>query len=105
MIKIKIADKTQSFHEENFEWIKSEINKNRVMGKQNCIEVDISTENVKLTLFAHCGENNEVKPSNDIESRIVYLWHELVLSKPDIDTFALFDFHKRTKRWIAFVPK
>ncbi|MDZ7691946.1 MAG: hypothetical protein U5K69_12595 [Balneolaceae bacterium] len=105
MIKITIADQTKPIQEASPEWIRSTINKNRVMGKQNCVKIDIDSENANLQLTTNCGETANAKPSNDIESRLTFLWDDLVLSKDDLDPAALYDFLKRMDQWISFVPK
>lgn len=104
MVKVKIADQSHAIQEVNYEWIRSSINKNRVMGNQDCVEIDIDSENVKLKLFANCGQPEETKATNEIESRIIFLWNELVLSKEDLDTRSLYDFLKRMDKWVSFVP-
>lgn len=104
MVNVSIADQTKALQQVNPEWIRSTINKNRVMGNQNCVEIDIDSENANLQLTANCGESN-AKPSNDIESRITFLWDDLVLSKDDLDPTALYDFLKRVDQWVSYVPK
>lgn len=105
MIKVSVSDQTKTLREVNPQWIQSIINKNRVMGKQICIEIDINSENVNLVLTTNCGSKTDVTPANEFESRIIFLWNDLVLSKEDIDSAGLYEFLKRIDHWVSFVPK
>ncbi len=80
MVKISIANQTKAIQQVSSEWIRSTINKSRVMGKQNCVKIDIDSENPNLQLTTNCGESTDAKPLNDIESRISFLWNDLVAS-------------------------
>lgn len=105
MVKVSIANQTKALQQVNVEWIQSTINKNRVMGTKNCVKISIDSKNATLELTTNCGESTDVKPSNDIENRIIFLWNELVLSKEDLDPTTLYDFLKRMDQWVSFVPK
>ncbi len=75
------------------------------MGKENPVEVNIDSENVDLNLFANCEQAGQEEASNNIESRITFLWDNLVLSKHDLDPTALSDFLERMEEWVEYVPK
>lgn len=105
MVKVSIADQTKALQQVSREWMQSTINKNRVMGKENCVKISIDSQNATLELTTNCGKTTDAKPSNDIENRIIFLWNELVLSKEDLDPTALYDFLKRMDQWVSFVPK
>lgn len=75
------------------------------MGKENTLEINIDSENVKLDLFANSAQAGQAKASNDIENRIVFLWQNIVLSKDDLDPNAVYDFLKRMDQWVSFVPQ
>lgn len=105
MVKIKISDQTKPLQRVNSDWITSTISKNRVIGKANSVEINIDSENANLNLFANCDQAGQEKASNDIESRILFLWDKLVLSKHDLDPNALYDFLKRMDQWVSYVPK
>lgn len=105
MIKVSVSDQTKTLPEINPQWIQSIINKNRVMGKKNCIKIDINSENVNLVLTTNCESKADVNPSNEFESRIIFLWNDLVLSKDDVDSTRLYEFLKRIDHWVSFVPK
>ncbi|MDZ7682671.1 MAG: hypothetical protein U5J63_13400 [Fodinibius sp.] len=105
MVKVTIADQTKALQEVTSEWITSTISKNRIMNKENSVEINIDSDNVNLNLFANCAQAGQEDPSNDIEGRIVFLWHELVLGESDLDPSAIYDFLKRMDEWVSFVPK
>lgn len=105
MVTVKIADQAKVLQEVTPEWITSTINRNRITGKGNPIEVQIESTNANLTLFANCSKSGTANPSNEIESRIVFLWEDMVLSKRDLDPSLLHEFLKRMDRWVSFVPK
>lgn len=105
MVQVTITDETKPLNEVNRDWLTSKISKNRVMGKENSLEINIDSENVELDLFANCERAGQTEASNDIEGRIVFLWDDLVLSKHDLDTGSLCDFLKRMDQWVSFVPQ
>lgn len=105
MVTVTISDQSKKLQEVNPEWITSTISKNRVMNKENIIEINIDSENVNLKLFANCAQAGQAKASNDLENRIIFLWDELVLSKDHLVPSAIYDFLKRMDRWVSFVPK
>ncbi|MDZ7716376.1 MAG: hypothetical protein U5J95_09215 [Balneolaceae bacterium] len=59
----------------------------------------------KLNLFANCEQAGRAKAANKLESRVVFLWNELVLDKDDLDPNAIYEFLKRMDEWVSFVPK
>lgn len=105
MVEVKVSDQSRVLGEVTPEWLRSVISKNRVMNKRNCLEVKIDSENVRLQLYANCDGKEDSKPSNDIESRIIFLWNDIVLDDYDLNPDSIYDFLKRMDEWISFVPK
>ncbi len=105
MVTFKISDQSKKLQEVSPEWIRSTISKNRVMGKDNRIEINIESENANLVLFANCEQAGTEKASNDIENRIVFHWNNLVLSQDDLDPGSIYDFLKKMDHWVSFVPE
>lgn len=105
MVEVTIGDETKSLQEVSTEWMTNTISRNRIMNNDNSVKVNIASDNMKLDLFANCPQAGSAKASNDIESRVVFLWNELVLSKDDLDPNAIYDFLKRMDEWVTFVPK
>lgn len=102
MVKVRIAEQSKTLSEITPAWITKTINKNRIMDIENEVEVDIDSQNAKLKL---CTAGDKVKPTNEIESRITFLWDDIVLSEHDLDPNALYDFLKRMDEWVSFIPK
>ncbi len=75
------------------------------MNKRNDLEVNIDSENAHLRLYANCEGKESSRPSNDIESRIIFLWNDIVLADHDLNPDSIYDFLKRMDEWISFVPK
>lgn len=75
------------------------------MNIDNSVEINIDSENVKLDLFANGAQAGQAKASNDIESRVIFHWERLVLSKTDLDPTGIYEFLKQMDRWVSFVPK
>ncbi|MDZ7659669.1 hypothetical protein [Fodinibius sp.] len=105
MVKITIADQTKPLEEVDLEWISGTISKNRIMDKENPVEINIETDTINLDLFANHPKAGQEKATNYIESRVLFHWKELVLSKDNLDPKALSEFLKQMKRWVSFVPK
>lgn len=104
MVEVKISDQSKVLGEVTPEWLRSTISKNRVMNKRNCLEVNIDSENASLQLYANCEGKEDSKPSNDIESRILFLWNDIVLDDHDLNPDSIYDFLNRMEEWISFVP-
>lgn len=105
MVTVKVSDQSKALQQVTPEWLRKIISKNRLMGVTNCVNIGIDSENARLQLYANCDGKTASKPSNDIESRIVFLWDELVLNKHDLEPDAIYDFLKRMDEWVSFVPK
>lgn len=105
MVKVTIADETKVLNEVTSDWITSTISKNRVMDKENPVEINIDSDHAKLDLYANCPEAGQAKASNDIENRILFNWDKLVLSKDDLDPGAIYEFLKNLDHWISYIPK
>lgn len=74
------------------------------MGKRNSVQISIESDNATIQLFANSDEGTE-KPSNDIESRITFLWDKLVLSNHELNPDALYNFLGRMDEWVSYIPK
>lgn len=105
MVTVKVSDQSKKLQEVTSEWITNTISKNRIMNKDNTVEINIDSDNIKLDLFANCPQAGKAKASNEIENRIVFHWNNLVLDQDDLDPKALYDFLQKMDHWVSFVPK
>ncbi|MDZ7773799.1 MAG: hypothetical protein U5K31_13825 [Balneolaceae bacterium] len=105
MTTLSIADETKPLQEVSLDWIVSTISRNRIMDIRNCVVVEIESEKIDLRLTANCEDQRQANSSNEFESRIMFLWKDLVLSEDDLDPHALYDFLQRMDQWVAYEPK